>query len=63
MKTLPERETGLILLHLSGALCLLMIGRTTIMAESAPLSFWGLPRYSVMNQKFCIWQATPSFLT
>jgi len=50
-KSLPERKTGFILLHLSGALCTLMIGRTTIMAESAPLSSFAEPRTSAMNQK------------
>jgi hypothetical protein len=38
-KSLPERQAALILSHLSGALGFLMIGRTTIMTESAPLSF------------------------
>jgi hypothetical protein len=38
-KSLPKRQAALILSHLSGALGSLMIGRTTIMAESAPLSF------------------------
>ena len=40
-KSLPKRQAPLILSHLSGALGSLMIGRTTIMAESAPLSFLG----------------------
>ena len=38
LKSLPKRQAALILLHLSGALGSLMIGRTTIMAELAPLS-------------------------
>jgi hypothetical protein len=51
-ESLPERKTRFILLHLSGALCTLMIGRTTIMAESAPLSFLSEPRTSAKNLFF-----------
>lgn len=52
-ETLPERQPAFVLLHLSGAPGFLMIGRTTIMAESAPLFFLAQPRTSVKNLFFC----------